>query len=423
MRMLPTCRGGGHTRRLAAGTAVAIGVLLGHLPPAAAQPAEPPAPPVSNPESAVSDRCAPDATTVVRDIPWAQQRLLPHRVWPLTRGNGQLVAVIDTGVDAAVPQLSGRVLAGQDLTAGPGTAADTDCVGHGTFIAGIIAAAQVDGIGFAGIAPAATILPIRQASAGSGGTASVLASAIRAAVAAGAGVVNISVVSVHSSPELEAAVAEALRRDVVVVAAASNDAENGNPKAYPAAYPGVLAVGAIGADGNRADFSETGAYIGVAAPGVDVISVGPRGPGHLVGRGTSYAAPFVAGVAALVRSYRPELTAAQVKHRLEITADHPASALPSPQLGWGVVNPYAAVTAVLPEEREGHTAAAASPVTVAGPVWPAPADPRTAVALIVGGAAALLAGLAAAAAAVLPRGRRRGWQSIRARDEAGVGSG
>src|SRR5262249_51030991 len=137
---------------------------------------------------------------------------------------------------------------------------------------------------------------------------------------------------------------------VLIVAAAANQARNGNPRTYPAAYPHVVAVGAINQDGNRADFSEAGGFVDLAAPGNNVLSVGPKGPGHLVGQGTSFATPFVTATAALVRAYYPKLTAAQVKHRLEATADHPGRPLPDPQVGWGVVNPYAAVCTLLSEE-------------------------------------------------------------------------
>ena len=99
---------------------------------------------------------------------------------------------------------------------------------------------------------------------------------------------------------------------------------------YPASYPTVIAVGAVDSGGQRADFSQTGPYLGLVAPGVNVVSIGPRGPGQWQGNGTSYAAPFVTGTAALVRAYHPQLTAAQVRHRLEVTADHPAAALPEP---------------------------------------------------------------------------------------------
>jgi type VII secretion-associated serine protease mycosin len=288
-------------------------------------------------------------------VPWAQQRLAPDRVWPLTKGAGVTVGVVDTGVDAKTPQLSGRVQRGLDV-ANPGDKpANDDCFGHGTFVAGIIAAGTRSGTGFSGIAPDARILPIRCATVTQDGsppslTAVEMANGIRAAVDGGARVINISASTDVPDPGLANAVRYAADHDVVVVASAANSAQEGDPVTYPAALPTVIAVGAVDITGNKADFSQTGKFVSLVAPGVGVTSVGPRGAGHWLGSGTSYAAPFVAGAAALVRAYHPNLTAEQVKRRLELTADHPAAALPDPGFGWGTVNVMAAVTTVLPEE-------------------------------------------------------------------------
>jgi type VII secretion-associated serine protease mycosin len=289
-------------------------------------------------------------------VPWAQQQLAPQRVWPLTAGGGVTVAVVDTGVDAGSPQLAGHVLPGADVLNSPGGPANTDCFGHGTFVAGIIAAAPAPGTGFAGVAPDAMILPVRVANSADDVTAGSIAKGIRAAVDAGVSVINVSASTTVVDPNLEAAVRYAESRDVVVVASAANSADKGDPVTYPASYPTVLAVGAVDSSGQHASFSQTGPYLGLVAPGVNVVSIGPRGPGQWQGNGTSYAAPFVSAMAALVRSYHPRLTAAQVRHRLEVTADHPAANLPDPQYGWGTANPMAAASAVLPEERTGATA-------------------------------------------------------------------
>ncbi len=294
-------------------------------------------------------QCSTPSNTMSPGIPWTQTRLAPERVWPLTTGRGIVVAVIDTGVDAAVPQLAGRVVPGVDIVNGSGPA-DTDCYGHGTFVAGIIAAAPRAGTGVVGVAPGVTILPIRQANGPSDGTSSGLARGILAAVDAGARVVNISASAFAPSQPLRSAVDYAVAHDVLLVASASNEAQRGNPQAYPAAYPEVIGVGAIGPDGRRTSFSEVGSSVDLVAPGSDIISLSRGGTGHLTDSGTSYSTPFVAGTAALVRAYYPNLSAAQVTHRLETTADRPPGTVPDPQVGWGVVNPYRAVTTVLPEE-------------------------------------------------------------------------
>jgi type VII secretion-associated serine protease mycosin len=354
-------------------------------------------------------RCDPPPTRIIADRPWAQQRLGFERVWPLIRGGGVLVGVVDTGVDGNQPLLRGHVLPGADVK--NGGVADTDCVGHGTLVAGIIAGQQETGIGFAGVAPDARVFPVRQANTTSDGTTGDLANGIDAAVAAGARVINVSIVSDENSTAVRDAVANALAHDVVLVAAAGNDFGQGNPTEYPAAYPGVLAVGAIDASDHRAQFSGTDSNVAVVAPGSNITGPGAGGNGLVTAQnGTSYATPYVAGVAALVRAYHPELTAAQVIHRIEVSADHPAtSTLPDPQLGWGVVNPYAAVTAVLPEEHGAH--ATTAPVRrLSAPVRPAVGHTPLVIAMAAAGAAVVLAGLIVTGAMLLPRGRRRGWR-------------
>src|SRR5262249_40071718 len=270
-----------HNRVLARSWLVAMVLagLGGRAPAALAAPAPPPAPtptpaptpaPAPQPQPAFGQRCAPPATIVVRQVPWAQQRLVPQRAWKLSRGDGVTVAVIDSGVDARVPQLAGHVLSGVDVVGsvtfngavvGRGGRADSDCLGHGTFVASIIAAQPVAGIGFAGIAPGALILPVRQTNSGQDGTGSGMAAAIRAATDRGAKVINISAASSIPSQLLADAVTYAQQHDVLIVAAADNQAKEGDPRSYPASYPGVVAVGSIDQKGKRSDFSETGDFI------------------------------------------------------------------------------------------------------------------------------------------------------------------
>jgi membrane-anchored mycosin MYCP len=376
-----------------------------------APPHTPIAPPLADPAGGGSSaqQCTVGSDVVVRQKPWTQDRLTPARAWQLSTGEGVTVAVIDSGVQATAPQLAGQVLPGFDVVGNTGRG-DSDCAGHGTFVAGIIAARSMPGIGFTGVAPGVKILPIRQAVASKDGTASGMAQAIRIAVRAGASVINVSSSSFFDSADLRDAVAFAEAHDVLIVAAAANEAASGNPKSYPASYPGVIAVGAIGPDGQRGDFSETGDFIDLVAPGVDVLSVAARGNGHLVGQGTSFAAPFVAGVAALIRSYYPKLSARAVKRRLELTADHPGTRLPDPQLGYGVVNPFAAVSTVIPNEGAVGPADAV-PQRIPLPKPAADTDQRTWTVVWVFALGALgLAVLASILAVVVPRGRRRHWR-------------
>jgi len=337
--------------------------------------------------------------------PWAQRQLDPGRVWPLTRGTGVTVAVIDSGVDARNPALAGAVEPGADVVQ-PGQPADYDCIGHGTVVAGIIAARPRPGSAFQGIAPGAEILPVRQTQSDQqeAGGVRFLAQAINYAVSRGAEVINISITATSSTPALAAAVRNALDHDVVVVAAAGNDGTDLNaPKSYPAAFPGVLAVGAVGQDGQPLDFSAAGAS--VVAPGAEIVGPEAGGTGLVTGQGTSFATAFVSGVVALVRAYRPDLTAAQVVHRIEATADHPPGPLPDPRLGWGEIDPYAAVTAVLAPPSQPSSPAARLPL----PPRPGPA-PGQLPAVLTAAAALAVAAAVLGVALVVPAGRRRRWR-------------
>ncbi|NUP48291.1 MAG: type VII secretion-associated serine protease mycosin, partial [Catenulispora sp.] len=326
-------------------------------------------------------------------VPWAQSRMAFTRVWPVTQGAGVTVAVVDSGVDRH-PQLGDAVTDGGDVYQ-PGGSARVDAAGHGTLVAGIIAARPAAGVGFAGVAPAARVLAVKVAEGECATSADAIGAGIEAAIAGGATVVNVSITSQNPSARLRQAVLDAQAHSVVVVAASGNEADSGNPTEYPAALPGVLAVAAIGADGKRAAFSGTGEQIGVAAPGDAITSLGAQTDGFgVVGgaAGTSFAAPYVTGVAALVRAEYPDLSASQVVRRIEATADHPAAG-PDPQSGWGVVNPYAAVTAVLPEERQGSMAAATPQPLSAPAPRAAPPDTATHAANLVAVGAAAAAGL------------------------------
>ena len=361
------------------------------------------------------------ATTPTKQVtrPWQQSRLQPERVWPLTRGAGVTVAVIDSGVDATSAHLKGAVDPGPDVLGKPGGGSDVDCSGHGTGVAGLIAGRVLPGTPFAGIAPEARILSIRQTErlpqGQARGTAGGMATAIRAAVAGGAKVINISVTAEGSTPALRAAIAYAAAEDVVVVAAAGNDegtapqGDSGSepPTYYPAAYPEVLAVAGTDSTDARSDTSHAADYVDVAAPGQQVVAAGANGPGrYAVVTGTSFAAPLVAGTAALVRAYLPRLTAAQVVARIEETADAPPAGRDA-GVGAGVVNPYAAVTAVLP--AEGAAGRHAVPAAALAPRTAPRQESSHTIGVVLAAGALVASALLVIAALVLPRGRRRGW--------------
>ncbi|MFC1414924.1 type VII secretion-associated serine protease mycosin [Streptacidiphilus sp. N1-12] len=356
-------------------------------------------------------------SAVIPSTPWALQRVLLPQLWHYATGAGITVAVIDTGVDDTNPQLRGAVRAGKNfLTGQPGTSL-TDPVGHGTMVAGIIAARPAPGTGFVGLAPDATILSLRQNDAQGSGDAETMAKAVDEAVAKHVDVINISQdvssdgkpLAVPADSHLARAVAAAVRARIVVVAAAGN--ENLSVPTYPASFPGVLGVGASDRDDERADaFSETGSSVGVAAPGVDMVSTVPKG-GHCVDSGTSFAAPYVAGVAALLKQEYPHWTAAQVIARIEQTAQRTDPGRNN-FIGWGVVDPVAALSddapaesAAVPTVRQHSSAAPVTPRPLGLGETQADRDRRTAVYAL--GLGALLVLLISGTAVVLRDMKRR----------------
>ncbi|MEW2181367.1 type VII secretion-associated serine protease mycosin [Streptomyces sp. NPDC005406] len=280
--------------------------------------------------------------------PWPLQRVLLDELWQDTRGKGIRVAVIDTGVDDTNPQLRGAVdaSAGIDYTEGGGSDGTVDEVGHGTKVAGIIAARPRTGTGFVGLAPEATVIPIRQTDGRHNGLDSAMAAAIDHAITEGAQVINISQDTTRplaADSLLGRAVARAIAEDIVVVAAAGNDGMDGRRRrTYPAAFDGVLAVAASDRNNERASFSQSGDFVGVAAPGVDIVSTVP-GDGQCTDNGTSFAAPYVTGVVALMRARYPDWTAAQVIARIEQTAERSVNGRDA-FVGWGVVDPVRALS-------------------------------------------------------------------------------
>ncbi|WP_412740746.1 type VII secretion-associated serine protease mycosin [Krasilnikovia sp. MM14-A1259] len=351
-----------------------------------------------------------------RALPYEERLYDLDRLRPLADGSGVRVAVLDSGVDSTNPQLRGRVSAGRDLLGG-GPDGRHDCVGHGTGVASIIAARPVDGVAFRGLAPGATVVPVRvsepETIGGRSAAPQQFAQAIDwAADPAGGGaqVLNLSLVMTADDPRVRRAVARALQRGVVVVAAVGNAATDGNPTPYPAAYPGVIGVGAIGVDGQRAGYSQHGAYVDVMAAG-EAVTVAAPGGGHVTGRGTSYAVPFVAATAVLLRQRFPAMTPAQVSRQILGTADPAPGGVRSDEYGYGLLNPYRALTETLPGQRPPPPppapAARADPAVAARLARRWQAQDRALRVAAAGAAAAVLLG---AGAAVVRRGRRRGWR-------------
>jgi type VII secretion-associated serine protease mycosin len=352
------------------------------------------------------------------------ERMGLRRAWELSRGAGVTVSVVDSGVDSRHPKLAGAVDPPTDyrtsftssagFESAPG--APEDCEGHGTAIAGLIAARSAGDDRVLGVAPDARIAPVRFEGDIGQAPPGMIAAAIRAA-ADRSTVMNLSFAVGTDNALIRDAVRYALDRDVVVVAAAGNENQTAPGLTwFPAAYPGVLAVASVDAGGQPSEESNRGPWVGIAAPGQDLTTVATGGGGYAVVTGTSFATAVVSGTAALVRSRFPGLTASAVVARLQGTAVSPTGGRDE-ITGAGIVDPFEALTEV------GAVAPpVATPATAGGAVrvLPVPVDePLLSPTGVIALAAAAILLVAAAVAAAAGMTRRR---SAARRGVAGPGS-
>ena len=246
--------------------------------------------------------------------------------WEVTTGNGIKVAVLDSGVATDNPDIYPKVVARANFTTSRN---NEDNYGHGTHVAGIVAATADNGIGVAGVCRGCTILDGKVLTDSGMGSSSGLANGINWAVDRGAKVINMSLV-VGASLTLETAVNNAWGRGVVLVAAAGN--AGNTTMRYPAAYPNVIAVGATDNNDAKASFSTYGPWVDVAAPGVSVYSTFPnhrfvlareynRSQGYDIGNGTSMSSPIVAATVALTWSANPGASNSVVRAKVESSTD------------------------------------------------------------------------------------------------------
>ena len=259
--------------------------------------------------------------------------------------SGAVVAVLDSGVDASNPHLAGSVLPGWNvLTRSSNT---TDTAGHGTKVAGVIAGHD----GLSGICRGARILPVVVWSKDVKPTPASIAAGITWAADHGATVMNLSLAGAERNAVLRRAIAAAVAKNIVIVAAAGNSGSD-TPE-YPAAYPGVVAVSGTDSAGSLASFSSFGNWVGLAAPAVQVLST-TTGGGIVPSDGTSFAAPLVAAAAAVVRTRHPDWTRAQVVRQLEQTAADAGPTGLDPAFGYGILDLGAAVGATSPARPAGR---------------------------------------------------------------------
>ncbi|MCW3975480.1 MAG: S8 family peptidase [Candidatus Bathyarchaeota archaeon] len=275
------------------------------------------------------------------------------------RGEGIVIAVLDTGIDHNHPDLKDNIIKGWNFVDGNDNTTDLD--GHGTHVSGIIAATVNNGIGIAGIAPKAKIMPLKVISE-RGGSWLDLDGAIRYATANGAKIISMSLggkMSPAFTLSTSLTIKTAYYNNVTIIAAAGN--EGTSSKLYPAAYSNVISVSAIDKEHNKAEFSNYGRHITFSAPGVNIYSTMPTYPVFLTTEynysqnydylnGTSMACPFVTGIAALLLSKYPDLTPEMVKDTMIAQAFDLGGYGFDPYFGHGLPNAYKAITGMpIPE--------------------------------------------------------------------------
>jgi len=326
--------------------------------------------------------CGGEAPRYLDQEPPALAQLGAQKAWQHATGKGVTVAVVDSGVDDRNPHLTGAVLKGGDMVrSGTVDAGRKDTWGHGTTVAGIIAARRVEGSGVVGLAPDAMIMPVRvyygedvdSERDGTDPRPGRIAEGIRWAADHGAQVINVSMSSDADDPAMRSAVRHAERQGALVVASAGNrntaDDDSDGPR-YPGGYPEVLAVAAVDNRLQPTDASIHGDHVDVAAPGQDVLGV-YRGAGDCWfgtdAPAPSWATAYVSAAAALVAQRYPDESPAMWRYRLAVTAARSSLDARTPETGWGVIRPDEALQRVLSKdmpgpEYPGSTSETAAPV-------------------------------------------------------------
>jgi subtilase family protein len=289
------------------------------------------------------------AAAAPRPLPsqwWFTAWGVQDRLWPKSQGEGITIGLVDTGVEASIPDLSSVVLSGANPGPGGGDGRtdldDAEVPGHGTGMASLIAS-QGTSTGFLGIAPKAKILPVVST------RTTDVAPAIRYAADRGVQVISISQADPQPCPaDVQKAVAYALDKDIVIVAGAGNDGDGANGSNFPANCSGVLAVGAVDNRFNPWDQTQRKSYVAVAAPGAPSSVIAKDGRVHPSQGGTSQSTALTSAVVALVRSKFPDMSARQVVQQIISSAGDVGPKGRDDQTGYGLIRPTRILQGAVP---------------------------------------------------------------------------
>ena len=314
---------------------------------------------------------------------WALPEIGLPAAWDMTTGSPKvIVAVLDTGLDSQLPDFAGRIVSPYSVLTNSSAPSDwADDFGHGTGTAGVAVAAGNNGTGMAGAAWGVSIMPVKVSEDGTTDDVTMAAGVVYA-VDHGANVINVSFGGPEPSIVEQDAISYAVSHGVLVVAAAGNDGQSPpfSTVEYPAAYPGVIAVGATDDTDSVAPFSSAGSELALVAPGMNIATYPIPLSGSLVGdeSGTSYSTPLVAGVAALMLSANPSLSPQEVTSILETTAKDLGTPGWDPTYGYGLVQADAAVAAAeaQPTTTSGSATTTTGATTTMVPPRPPLVPPR-----------------------------------------------
>jgi thermitase len=276
---------------------------------------------------------------------WHLPKIGSPRAWAIGTGSPAVtVAVVDSGIYAQHPDLEGKLVPGWNFV--HSNSDTSDVLGHGTAVAGTLAAATNNGIGIAGVNWGSRIMPLVVVDASDFAAYSDIAAAIQYAADRGVRIINVSIGGASSSESLQRAVDYAWSKGSVVFAAAMNNSTDA--RYYPAACASAVAVSATDSNDHLASFSNFGSWITLAAPGTNILST-MNGGGYGYWSGTSFSSPIVAGVAALIVSVSPQLSNAALVSLLQQTADNVGDRT---YFGAGRINAWRAMLAVQPQPRK-----------------------------------------------------------------------
>jgi len=272
----------------------------------------------------------------VETLPWGVDRIDAEKVWTITTGDPVKVAIVDTGIDLKHPDLKDNLKGG--ISTVSYTTSYNDDNGHGTHVAGIVAAVDNE-IGVIGVGPKIDLYAVKVLDRRGSGYLSDVIEGLQWAVVNGMQVVNMSLGTSQDVQSFHEAIINACEAGVTIVAAAGN---SGGSVTYPAAYPEVIAVSATDQNDQIASWSSRGPEVDLAAPGVNIYST-YKGSSYKTLSGTSMAAPHVSGVAALLIANGNATTPDEVRAALQETAEDLGTPGRDDTYGWGLVNAYAAL--------------------------------------------------------------------------------